>query len=51
MKKGQLLNQPVSAIVAGMEHMDELAIADDLRLVLQPARRVDFAPTQGMPPF
>ena len=28
MKKSDLLNQPLSSVVAGMGHMDELVIAD-----------------------
>ncbi|UCG25609.1 MAG: D-ribose pyranase [Chloroflexota bacterium] len=51
MKKGQLLNQPISAIVAGMGHMDELAIADAGLPIPSATPRIDLALTQDVPRF
>jgi D-ribose pyranase len=50
-KKGQLLNQPISAIVAGMGHMDELVIADAGLPIPGTTRRVDLALTRDVPRF
>ena len=51
MKKGQLLNQPISAVIAGMGHTDELVIGDaDLPIPAGP-QRIDLALTAGIPAF
>ncbi len=51
MKKNQLLNQPISAIIAGMGHMDELVIADAGLPIPKTAQRVDLALTRDVPRF
>ena len=51
MKKGTLLNQPLSAVIAGMGHMDELVIADAGLPIPAGPQRIDLALTQGVPGF
>ena len=51
MKKGQLLNQHISAIIAGMGHTDELVIADAGLPIPEGTNRVDLALTKGIPAF
>ena len=51
MKKGTLLNQPLSAVIAGMGHMDELVIADAGLPIPAGPQRIDLAWTQGVPGF
>ncbi|MCB0161542.1 MAG: D-ribose pyranase, partial [Caldilineaceae bacterium] len=51
MKKGTLLNQPLSAVIAGMGHMDELVIADAGLPIPAGPQRIDLALTQGVPTF
>lgn len=51
MKKGALLNQPISAVIAGMGHMDELVIADAGLPIPAGPQRIDLALTQGIPAF
>lgn len=50
-KKGDLLNQPVSAVIAGMGHMDELVIADAGLPIPVETQRIDLALTPGVPGF
>jgi D-ribose pyranase len=51
MKKTGLLNQPLSATIAGMGHLDTLVIADaGLPIPIQTAR-IDLAISEGIPPF
>ena len=49
MKKGRLLNQPLSATVAAMGHMDELVIADAGLPIPDGPARIDLALTTGVP--
>ena len=51
MRKGELLNQPLTNIIAGLGHQDELVIADAGLPVPQQTERVDLALTAGVPGF
>jgi D-ribose pyranase len=51
MKKTALLNQPLSNIIAGLGHMDTLAIADAGLPIPATTTRIDLAIRKGMPPF
>ena len=51
MKRGTLINQPVSAVIAGLGHMDKLVIADAGLPIPDTAQRIDLALTQGVPTF
>lgn len=51
MKKGELLNQPVSAVIAGMGHLDELVIADAGLPIPAETQRIDLALVRDVPGF
>lgn len=51
MKKTTLLNQPVSAVVAGLGHTDTLVIADAGLPIPPETQRIDLALTAGVPGF
>ncbi len=51
MKKIGLLNQPLSAVIAGMGHMDTLVIADAGLPIAAETQRIDLALAEGMPAF
>lgn len=51
MKKIGLLNQPLSAVIAGMGHMDTLVIADAGLPIPAETQRIDLALAEGMPAF
>lgn len=51
MKKSQLLNQPLSSVIAGLGHMDKLVIADAGLPIPSSTQRIDLALTQGIPRF
>ncbi|HID50994.1 MAG TPA: D-ribose pyranase [Anaerolineae bacterium] len=51
MKKGVLLNQPISAVIAGLGHMDKLVIADAGLPIPRKPERIDLALTHGVPGF
>lgn len=51
MKKGTLLNQPLSAVIAGLGHMDELVIADAGLPIPANTPRIDLALTRNIPGF
>ncbi len=51
MKKGKLLNQPISAVIAGLGHMDELVIGDAGLPIPNGPQRIDLALTKGIPAF
>lgn len=51
MKKTTLLNQPLSAIIAGMGHKDTLTIGDCGLPVPQGTSRIDLAVVKGVPDF
>jgi D-ribose pyranase len=50
-KKSPLLNQPLSAVIAGLGHMDMLVIADAGLPIPAGPERIDLAVTQGIPTF
>lgn len=51
MRKGELLNQPLTSIIAGLGHQDELVVADaGLPIPLQ-TQRIDLALKAGVPGF
>ncbi|MCP4165808.1 MAG: D-ribose pyranase [Chloroflexi bacterium] len=51
MKKSDLLNQPISNVIAGMGHTDTLAIADAGLPIPVKTQRIDLALTKGVPGF
>jgi D-ribose pyranase len=51
MKKIGLLNQPLSAVIAGLGHMDTLVIADAGLPIPAETQRIDLALAEGMPAF
>lgn len=51
MKKIGVLNQPVSAVIAGLGHTDTLVIADAGLPIPPETQRIDLALTAGIPTF
>ena len=51
MKKTGILNQPVSAVIAGLGHTDTLVIADAGLPIPPETQRIDLALTPGIPAF
>jgi D-ribose pyranase len=51
MKKTGLLNQPLSAVIAGLGHMDTLVIGDAGLPIPPGVERIDLAVSAGLPPF
>ncbi len=51
MKKIGLLNQPLSAVIAGMGHFDSLVIADAGLPIPLHTPRIDLAVSKNIPPF
>lgn len=51
MKKSGVLNQPLSAVIAGMGHLDRLTVADAGLPIPKGPERIDLAVTAGLPPF
>lgn len=51
MKKIGILNQPISAVIAGLGHKDMLVIADAGLPIPQETQRIDLALTEGIPSF
>jgi D-ribose pyranase len=51
MKKTGIINQPISAAVAGLGHTDRLVIADAGLPIPPGPERIDLALTAGMPTF
>jgi D-ribose pyranase len=51
MKKTALLNQPISAIIAGLGHRDTIVIADAGLPIPEGPVRIDLALTKGAPSF
>lgn len=51
MKKIGILNQPLSAVIAGLGHMDSLVIADAGLPIPAGPQRIDLALAQGVPTF
>jgi len=50
-KKTGLLNQPLSAVIAGLGHLDTLVIADAGLPIPPEVQRIDLAVRAGLPPF
>jgi D-ribose pyranase len=51
MKKLGIINQPISAVIAGLGHMDMLTIADAGLPIPGTTQRIDLALKKGIPPF
>ena len=51
MKKIGLLNQPLSAVIAGLGHTDTLVIADAGLPIPTTTQRIDLALVNGVPTF
>jgi D-ribose pyranase len=51
MKKGNLINQPVSNLIASLGHTDEIVIADAGLPIPKEITRIDLALTHGIPSF
>ena len=51
MKKGALINQPLSSLIAGLGHTDEIVIADAGLPIPTGPERIDLALTKGIPSF
>ncbi|KAA3664829.1 MAG: D-ribose pyranase [Chloroflexi bacterium] len=51
MKKGTLLNQAISNVIAGMGHTNELVIADAGLPIPASTQRIDLALTKNVPTF
>ena len=51
MKKTTLLNQPISAVIAGVGHTDTLVVADAGLPIPPEPQRIDLALSQGVPAF
>jgi len=51
MKKAGTLNQPLSAVIAGLGHMDQLVIGDAGLPIPREIQRIDLALTPGVPSF
>lgn len=51
MKKGQLINSQISAVIAEMGHTDMLVVADSGLPIPKDARRIDLALTKNIPGF
>jgi len=51
MKKIGLLNQPISAVIAGLGHLDSLVVADAGLPIPPETLRIDLALTKGIPTF
>jgi D-ribose pyranase len=50
-KKSEMINQPISAVIAGMGHLDELVIADAGLPIPPGTTRIDLALTRNVPSF
>lgn len=51
MKKSELLNQPMSSVIAGMGHTDTIAIGDCGLPIPDCVTRIDLALVKGIPTF
>ena len=51
MKKSRLINQPISAVVAGLGHTDTIVVADAGLPIPATAERIDLALMKGVPTF
>lgn len=51
MKKTDIINAPISAVIAKLGHMDTLTIADAGLPIPEEVQRIDLALTKGIPGF
>ncbi|MBG5949795.1 D-ribose pyranase [Proteus terrae] len=51
MKKGVLLNSPISSVISRLGHTDKITIADAGLPIPSSVERIDIALTQGIPDF
>jgi D-ribose pyranase len=51
MKKGNLINHPLSGIIASLGHTDDIVIADAGLPIPKETQRIDLAFTRGIPTF
>ncbi len=51
MKKTGIINQPISAVIAGLGHTDTVVIADAGLPIPPEPQRIDLALTEGIPTF
>jgi D-ribose pyranase len=51
MKKGKLINQPISNLIASLGHTDEIVIADAGLPIPKETQRIDLALARGIPSF
>jgi D-ribose pyranase len=51
MKKIGILNQPISALIAGLGHTDRVVVADAGLPIPPETQRIDLAVTEGTPTF
>ena len=51
MKKGNLINHPLSNLIASLGHTDEIVIADAGLSIPKETQRIDLALTRGIPTF
>jgi D-ribose pyranase len=51
MKKGKLINHPISSLIASLGHTDEIVIADAGLPIPEGTQRIDLALTRGIPTF
>ena len=51
MKKIGILNQPISAVISGLGHMDTVVIADAGLPIPSETERIDLALAEGVPTF
>lgn len=51
MKKGVLLNSPISSVISRLGHTDKITIADAGLPIPSSVERIDLALTQGIPNF
>lgn len=51
MKKGKLINHPLSELIASLGHTDEIVIADAGLPIPKETKRIDLALTSGIPSF
>lgn len=51
MKKSGLINQPISAVIAGLGHTDQLVVCDAGLPIPRSVQRIDLALRRGVPGF
>lgn len=51
MKKGKLINHPISGLIASLGHTDEIVIADAGLPIPKETQRIDLALRRGIPTF